>query len=183
MASPTQPRSLAESASSENLLSPAIDATRYQKPETSNQHAVSNADQLVAHDHSNPNTTSQTIQPPTAEASQSDRTNNTDSRQGKPLNPEASIFVPAELQRLYGQHHKAYLLQKDIEIKMNGTQNMPTHGDEGQYSYERHKLARKYTDADLARTKCITAIAKQYGSAALGKRSQQWSEDWIEDWV
>ena len=183
MASPTQSRSLAESASSDNILPTTVDVTWYQNPETSNLQAVSTADQLAAYYHSNPNTTSQTMQPPTTEsqASQPEGTNNTDLGQIKPLNPKASIFVPAELKRLYIQHHKAYLRQKETESEMNGIQNMPTNGGEGQYNFERCKLARKYTDADLARTKCITAIEKQYGSVALGKRSQQWSEDWIDE--
>ncbi|KAL8790394.1 MAG: hypothetical protein Q9195_006350 [Heterodermia aff. obscurata] len=184
MASPTESRSLAKSASALPVLPKTIDAARHQNTETSDQHGTSNASQLVAHYYSIRNTTSQSTQPPITEfqAFPSDNTYNVNSRQSKPLNPRATVFVPAMLERLYNQHREACLREKVSEIDMKDTHEMLLNGEPGQYDFERlgerlRVLRHEYMDAVSQRVNFEVAIEKNYGFAALGGISQKLSED------
>ena len=177
MASPTESR----------LLSPqATDTTWIQDPETTNPHSVTNPGQLLAHYHSVQNTTSKPTQPPTTyfQAFQPEITNSFDLHQSKPLNPQATIFVPAQLEHLYDQHRKAYLRQKLIKLDMDGIQRMLEIGELGEYNFERlgelsRELAHEFVDVGKERAKWIVAIEKEYGYAALGGRNTNLSADCI----
>ena len=186
MASHTESRSLDKSASPFKILPQTIDATFFQNPETSKTLSSTNSDQIVAHHHFIQNTASEPAQPPTTDfqASQSDSTKNVSSRQNKPLNPKATIFIPAQLEYLYEQHRNAYLRQKLIDIDMEDIQEMLKNGEPGEFDFERleevsRELANKYVFAGNERAKWITAIENQYGPAALGGRSVNFREDRI----
>ena len=187
MESPTEPRSLDKSASPFKILPQTIDTTYFQNPEISKPLSSTYSDQPVTHHHFIQNTASEPTQPPTtdSQASQdSTRTNNVSSRQGKPLNPKATIFVPAQLEYLYEQHRNAYLRQKLIDIDMENVQEMLKNGEPGEFDFEyledlSRDLANKYVFAGNERAKWITAIENTYGPAALGGRSVNFREDCI----
>ena len=173
------------SSSASTFIPETIDATLHEKMEMSNQYGACSAGQLVAHYHSLTNITSaaQPTQPPTTEfqASQPDVTYKVNSRQSRPLNPKATVFVPALLERLYDQHREAYLRQKFIGNDLMDTHDMLMNGEPGQSNFERleerlRELMHEYVDAGNERAKIEITIEGNYGSAALSGRSKKLSE-------